>query len=58
MAAPVIRLRSYIYKTGCRSRYGVLLGFGAGEGPIGALFTLPLCLGMLIAARRLTAPTV
>jgi hypothetical protein len=36
----------------------VLLGFGAGEGPIGALFTLPLCLGMLIAARRLTAPTV
>jgi hypothetical protein len=36
---------------------GVLLGFGAGEGPIGALFTLPLCLGMLIAARRLTVPT-
>jgi hypothetical protein len=33
---------------------GVLLGFAAGEGPIGALFTLPLCLGMLIAARRLT----
>lgn len=34
---------------------GVLLGFAAGEGPIGALFTLPLCLGMLTAARRLTA---
>ena len=36
---------------------GVLLGFAADEGPIGALFTLPLCLGMLIAARRLTAPS-
>jgi hypothetical protein len=32
---------------------GVLLGLAAGEGPVGALFSLPLCLGMLLAARRL-----
>lgn len=35
---------------------GPLLGAIAGEGPIGALITLPVCLGMLIAARRLATP--
>jgi hypothetical protein len=34
---------------------GVLLGLVAGEGPTGALFSLPLCAGLLIAARRLIA---
>ncbi len=36
---------------------GVLLGVASGEGPVGALFTLPLCLGLLIAARRLNQPS-
>jgi hypothetical protein len=35
---------------------GAVLALAAGEGPVGALFSLPLCLGMLLAARRLIRP--
>ena len=57
LAVAAWRSRSLAWWQAALIGAGPLIGLAAGEGPVGALFSLPLCLGMLIAARRLTTPS-
>ncbi len=53
LAIAAWRSRSLVWWQAALIGIGVLLGLVAGEGPVSALFSLPFCLGMAIAARRL-----
>ncbi len=55
LAIAAARARSLRWWQSALIGVGALLGLLAGEGPVGALFSIPLCVGMLLAARRLAA---
>ncbi len=53
LAIAAARARSLRWWQSALIGVGALLGLLAGEGPAGALFSIPLCVGMFLAARRL-----
>jgi hypothetical protein len=55
LAIAAARTRSLRWWQSALIGVGALLGLLAGEGPAGALFSIPLCVGMFLAARQLAA---